>query len=341
MPIDTDGTTENTNLSIDDGAEAILKRWEVTGEDASKPSEKTPEDEDTEEQETDEQSESDEDASEPSEDDEEETDEDQEDEEQDEDEGEPKPKKVLDDNTVVKVKVGEEELEVKVQDLKRLYGQEAALTKKSQAVSQKLKEAEDTGAAYVASLANLMGRAKQRAEPFAQIDWLVASKTLNEDELVALRTEAQKAYDDVNFFQQELDTFMTSVEQQRQQQLVTQAREAVEVLKRDIPNWSTQVYDEIRSFAIDNGMNAQIVNNLTDPAAIKMLHKAMLYDKGAKAVTKKTNKTPKKLVKSTVNVETTQRSIRSGSTNEAIGKLRKTGSIEDGADAFLARWRDD
>lgn len=340
MPIDTDGTIENTNLSIDDGADAILKRWEVAGEDAEKPSKK-PEDEDTEEQETDEESESDEDAAEPSEDEEEETDEDEESEETDEDEGEPKPKKVLDDNAVVKVKVGEEELEVKVNDLKRLYGQEAALTKKSQAVTQKLKEAEDTGAAYVASLANLMQRAKQRAEPYAQIDWLVASKTLNEDELVALRNEAQKAYDDVNFFQQELDGFLGGVEQQRQQQLVVQAREAVEVLKRDIPNWSTQVYDEIRHFAINNGMAPQIINNLTDPAAIKMLHMAMLYNKGAKAVTKKTNKTPKKLVKSTVSAETTQRSLRGGKTEDAIGKLRRSGSIDDGADAFLAKWRDD
>lgn len=340
MPIDTDGTT-NTNMTVDDGADAILKRWEVTGEDAPKvPSKEEPE-EDNEELDTDEESESDEDAAEPSEDEEEETDEDQDEEESDEDEGEPKPKKVLDDNTVVKVKVGEEELEVKVNDLKRLYGQEAALTKKSQAVSQKLKEAEDTGAAYVASLANLMQRAKQRAEPYAQVDWLVASKTLNEDELVALRTEAQKAYDDVNFFQQELDTFLQGVEQQRQQQTIAQAREAVEVLKRDIPNWSTQVYDEIRSFAIDNGMAPQVVNNLVDPSAIKMLHMAMLYNKGAKAVTKKTNKTPKKLVKSTVSAETTQRSLRNGKDADAIGKLRRTGSIDDGANAFLARWKDE
>jgi hypothetical protein len=41
------------------------------------------------------------------------------------------------------------------------------------------------------------------------------------------------------------------------------------------------------------------VNTLTDPAAIKMMHMAMLYAKGASKVvtTQKVNKTPKKIVK--------------------------------------------
>lgn len=340
-PIQEDGA-ENQNMGIDDAAESLLRRWSTDG-DAEKPSEKSkPESEEIEQdvEETEEATE--EDAEELSEDEanEEDSETDEESDEDDED-AEPKSKRTLDDNEVVKIKVGEEEIEASVKDLKRLYGQEAALTKKSQAVSAKLKEAEEEGARYVSALGNLLQRAKERAEPYAKIDWLVASKNLSDEELIALRDEAKKTFDDVNFFQQELDGFMTQAQQRQQAMLVEQAKEAVQVLKRDIPGWNEKVYDEIRSFAVTSGLDRQIVDNLVDPAAIKMLHMAMLYNKGQKAVTTKTNKSPKKLVKSTTSSEVTKKVISGKGADEANTRLRKSGSIDDAAEAFLARWTAD
>lgn len=337
-PIQEDGANEN--LNIEDATEALLSKWSVEDPDAKKqPSEEVQPDEDdnTEEEGSDEDV-SDEDAEELSEDD---AEEDEQESEEEETEDDDRPKRVLDDNTVVKIKVNGEEVEASVKDLKRLYGQEAALTQKSQAVSTKLKEVEETGAKYVAALGSLLDRAKERAEPYARIDWLVASKNLTDDELVALRAEAQKAYDDVNFFSQELDGFMQQAHGFRQNLLVEQAKETVNILKRDIPGWNTKVYDEIRTFAIESGMDRNVVNNLVDPTAIKMIHAAMLYNKGKSAPTKKINKSPKKLVKSTTSSEVTKKVISGKGSDDASSRLRKTGSIDDATEAFLARWAAD
>ena len=337
-PIQEDGA--NNNLNIEDATEALLSKWSVEDPDAKKqPSEEVqPDDEDNTKEDSSTEDATEEDAEELSEDD---AEEDEQESEEEETEDDDRPKRSLDDDAVVKIKVDGEEIEASVKDLKRLYGQEAALTKKSQAVSTKLKEAEETGAKYVAALGNLLQRAKERAEPYAKIDWLVASKNLSDEELVALRSEAQKVYDDVNFFSQELDGFMQQAQQQRQAMLVEQAKEAVQVLKRDIPGWNEKVYDDIRNFAITSGLDREVVNNLVDPAAIKMLHMAMLYNKGKQAVTKKTNKSPKKLVKSTTSAETTKKVISGKGQDDATAKLRKTGSIDDATEAFLARWSAD
>jgi hypothetical protein len=140
-PIHTDGALLNEYPDAIDGDDAIMNAFMTDpeeGDDAAskkkKPSEKVEEDEETNQPDAD-----DEEASEETP--EEETDEDAEEEGQEDDksEDEDKPsKKYADDNddTYVKVKVGDKEEEVKVNDLKRLYGQEASLTRKSQEVAE-------------------------------------------------------------------------------------------------------------------------------------------------------------------------------------------------------------
>lgn len=343
MPTNSDGTTtENNQLTVDDGAEAILKMWEVKDEDATEPSDQST-DEDTEEQDTEEEPETDEDAEEPSDEDEEETEETDEDEEdtEDDDESDDKPKKTLDDDAVVKVKVGEEELDVSVKELKRLYGQEAALTRKSQAVAAKTKEVEETGAKYMASLAGLLDRARQRAEPFTKVDFLVATKELSSEELKALRDEAQRHFDDVRFLEQEIDSFMGNVQKQRQESLMEQAKECVTVLKKEIPGWNEKLYDDLRSFAVTQGFDREVINNLVDPVAFKLLHQAYLYNKGQKAVTTKKNKAPKKVIKTTTAPSVTKEVVGKKEVNKALDRVRQTGSVDDATAAFLAKWQKD
>lgn len=346
MPIEIDGTiAEDKELTVDDAADAILSKWTVKDDeksDATEPSDTSEDDDEIEEQDADEEDESDEDATEPSEDDEDESDEEtDEDEDTDEDEGDDKPKKTLDDNAVVKVKVGEEELEVPVKDLKRLYGQEAALTRKSQAVAAKTKEVEETGAKYVTALSGLLNRARERAEPFTKVDYLVAAKELSTEELQALRTEAQRHFEEVKFLEQELDQFMGQAQQQRQASLVEQAKECVKTLKEEIPEWNEKLYDDLRGFAITQGFDREVINNLVDPVAFKLLHQAYLYNKGQKAVTKKKVKAPKKIVKSTTAPSVTKEVVGKKGVDKAIERVRRTGSVDDATNAFLAKWQKD
>jgi len=76
-----------------------------------------------------------------------------------------------------------------------------------------------------------------------------------------------------------------------------------------------------------------------DHAAIRLLHKAMLYDRGkTKVVTTKVNKSPKKVVKTTHSPAVSRSSKPS---DDAMRKLRSSGSQEAAADVFLSRMTKD
>lgn len=346
-----EGAYENTEEGTEsDAANAFLKLW---SEDAEEPSKKRPKAEDTKEESTsddaDEREESDESPDDSDEADDEDTDDvdDDSDDEADEDSEKPKARKAVieDDNAVVKLKVDGQEVEASVKDLKRLYGQEASLTRKSQELATTRKQVEDTGARFVAGLGNLISQAEADFEPYSKIDFLALAKDpdVTAEELTQLRKEAEARWNRVNFLKSELDATVQQAEVQRIQMLKQQAVECVKVLtdpERGIKGWNEQTYDELRNFAIDQGLDRGIVNELVDPSAIKLLHAAMMYHKGQKAMTKtaKVDKTPKKIIKSS-STETNRK--MSGKQSDAMSKLRKTGNTDDAADAFLSRWTSD
>lgn len=251
---------------------------------------------------------------------------------------------IIDDDkeAYVKVKVDGEERTVSVRDLKRLYGQEASLTRKSQEVSTKRKEAEELGAKYVAGLTGLLQRASEKANPYKQIDFLSAAQQLKPEELNALRSEAQQAFEEERYLAEELNTFMANLQAQRQYALVEKGREAVKELKRDIPGFNEKVYNDIRHYAISSGIEVDVVDNLVDAAALKIIHKAMLHDKGKVGVTTtKQKKGGKKVIKTTKSSGSTTKDLIGNKTKatSALKRLQNTGSTEDAAEAFLARWQ--
>ena len=254
-----------------------------------------------------------------------------------EEEPESKPK-TLDDNAVVKVKVDDEELEVSVKDLKRLYGQEAALTKKSQQVAAKRKEVEQEGMKAAAVLDKLYNKAAERWKPYSEIDMLVASKQLDADQFTALRAEAQAAWEEFKFVSEEANAFIQEAQAKQQATLKEQAAEAVKVLKERIPTWSNQTYDAIREYAINRGMSADIVNNLVDPIAIELIHKARMYDESKKIATKKKVNTPKKVVKTT----SPSKDLAGDAKKQSIAnRFKASGDLDDAAEFFLNRWAEE
>ena len=359
-----DGATQYTtnDAGVFDAADAFLKRMEKPSKaDASlRPKDQTkakpePVSEENEEDKEDEVIETEDDDVEPeddeglteedTEDNDGEDDDDTDDDDDTEDEGKPKPKekaKDTSDDVTVKVMVDGKEHEVSVGSLKRLYGQEASLTRKSQEVAAKRKEIDEIGAKQVVGLTTMFNRAQERAKPYAEIDFLALAKDprFTAEELTSLRKEAQKAFDDVKFFGDELEGVYKDAQARRHADLKTQAVEAHKVLndpKNGIPGWSQSLYNDIRQFAISNGLNADVVNELTDPHAMKLIHKAMLYEKGQKALKKTTKvvKTPKRIVKSS-SVDAAAKAKPSKS-KQASDNLRRTGSIDSATDVFLSR----
>jgi hypothetical protein len=130
-----------------------------------------------------------------------------------------------------------------------------------------------------------------------------------------------------------------SADQQRQQFLQTQAKEAVKVLKEKIPGWSQATYNSVREYAISQGLPENVVNEMVDPVAIQLIHKAMNHDKAKTIVTKKKVVTPKKVLKTTKT--TSGRDVKVNKADAQMKRLKASGTTDDAAEAFLARWAQD
>ena len=346
------------DLELDEAANAFLAHFneqEFADDDASKkkPSEKkgetkpveksTEEEHDTDTEETDEEAT---DESPEAEDDETEGDDEAKEDDKDEDE-EPSADS---DDIIVKIKVDGEEKEVPVKDLKRLYGQEAALTRKSQEVAAERTKATETTARSLAALDVMVKRAQEAAAPYKNINWVALAKDPNvtADQVSALQDLARSAIDNETFLTQHLDGFMKQVQVQQQTERANAAKECIKALTDEksplrIEGWNETLYNDLRAFGVEQGLNRDMVNQLTDAASFKLLHMAMQYSKGAKkVVTTKVNKAPKKIVKSSVAKGTPAGKTTAAQVdrNKALSKLKQTGSQDDAVNAFLSTLKD-
>ena len=323
--------------STEDATESFLKGWEDEDNESSpSPPEEDTKDPDTSEDEESEEEESEEVESEESEEDPEEETEEAETEEEEESKS---TKKVLEDDQLVEVKVDDEVLKVSVKDLKRLYGQEASLTKKSQQLAAKRKEIEQEALKSAVVLDKMYKKAEERWKPYSEVDMLLASKQLDAEQFAALRSEANSAWEDFKFVSEEVDNFLKESQAQQQKKLQEAAVESVKVLKENIPNWSSNLYDSIREYAVVQGMPQTLVNSLVDPVAIQIIHKARLYDEGKKLATKKKVAAPTKVLKTTKSSDPKALSI--DKTKASALRLRDSGDLDDAADLFLSRWTAD
>lgn len=245
----------------------------------------------------------------------------------------------LNDDTLIDILVDGETQQASIKDLKRLYGQEASLTRKSQETAKQRKEAEEQLGKTSAIFQKMLEKAEARWKPYEEVDMLVASRTMDTDDFAQLRREAQEAHDDLKFFQEEADGFFKEIQEQQQLQLQEAAREAVKVLEADIPDWNTDLYNDIRSYAIAQGLPEEQVNQYVDPNVIKILNKARLFDQAKQVTTTKKKRTAKKVLKSN-KAPQNDAARKAKRLADARAKLRSRGNdIDDVAELLMERWR--
>lgn len=326
--------TSNRVLEMDTVEDAILARWEDPAEEqvsedeteaTSELDEETVEYEDEEDETTEIEDEGDEDQDE---DDEEETSEEEDTEEEVE----------LSDETEVEILVDGEVKLASIKDLKRLYGQEQSLTRKSQEVAQQRKEANDTITKSNAIFQKLIEQAQERYKPYQDVDMLLASKSMSTEDFALLRKEAQDAQDNLKFLTEEADAFFSDIQAQQQKQLQEAAKECVKVLEEQIPEWNNQLYNEIRSYAVSQGLPEDQVNTYVDPVVLTVLHKARLYDQGKKVATVKKKQAVKKKVLRSQKAPQNEASKRKAQSAKMRDKLRSSRDVDDLADVILSRW---
>ena len=338
-------TSDSPLASVDDAAEAILGQWEDADEDQlSEDSQEATEDTtaETEVEESDyetedetEDEESDEETEDPDEDSDTETEE--ETEESDDEETEEEIEVDLTDDTVVEIQVDGEAKQASIKDLKRLYGQEASLTRKSQEAASQRKLADEQLQKADASLQAMLSRAQERFKPYSEVDMLVASKQMDAESFTALRAEAKQAEDDLKFLSEEADQFYSFVKQQQAEAKQAEAKECIKVLQKEIPEWNNDLYNDIRSYAIGQGLPEESVNQYSDPNVIMLLNKARMFDQTKKVATVKKAKA-KKVLRSK-KAPPTKSDMKAQRQKKTMDKLRSGGNdLDNIADAIMAGW---
>jgi len=341
--------SEPKALDIDDAAEAILGRWddgetlsEVDEDATSEDLEETEVTEDELDDEEDDEGEDNLDDPETDElDDDDETDEDETDEEDDDE-----PLAASDDQ-VVDISVNGESKKVSVKDLKRLYGQEASLTKKSQDLANQRKQSEEQLAQTHMSYQKLMERAEARYKPYADIDMLVASREMDAETFSQLRQDAKQAEDDLKFLQEESGQLVSQAQQNHQQATKEAAADCVKVLQEQLPDWGNELYTNIREYAVASGLPKDQVDQYTDPQVIMLINKARLYDqskqsaKSKKAKAKLTkSKSGKTKVLSSKKAPPSKKSIQKANQQKQMDMLSGAKDLDDIAEALMSRWEE-
>ena len=336
---------------VDDAADAILERWS----DAEKPSETeelTATDEASQEEteeaptEINDDDENDQDSEDGSEEDPDETDDPDTDDDEEEDDEEPE-EVTLSDESLIEISVDGENKQASLKDLKRLYGQEASLTRKSQEVASKRKEAEDALKRTDLSYQKMLERAEARNKPYAELDMLVASRSMSTEDFANLRREASAAETDLKFLKEEANAFYQETQQQFQAQQQEAAKECISTLQERVDGWGNELYNDIREYAVSAGLPKEQGDQYVDPNVIILLNKARMYDqtkvtannKKAKAMKVKTSKgkvlRSKKAPPSTTDTITRKREQTAKRVRENRSRV---GDIDDIAEALMSRW---
>lgn len=331
--------TERKPIEADEFEDAILARWEDAEEPSEDEQEAAPdtdeetegalefeEEDETEEVDLDEETDPEEEG---------EPDEDEEDDDESDDSDE-----VIADDAEVEILVDGETLRVSVADLKRLYGQEASLTRKSQQVATQRKEAEQAIQKSDALFQAMLQKAEERYEPYSKVDMLLASKTMDAEDFAALRKEAELASNDLKFLKEEADNFYGEIQKQQLAAHQEAAKEAVKVLQEAIPDWSNELYGDIRSYAVAQGLPEDQVNNYVDPVVIQLLNKARLYDQGKRVATvKKKTATQKKVLRSKKSPPNSETRRRANIDKQRQNLRANRGAdLEDIASVLMSRW---
>lgn len=321
-----------------DPADAILQRWEDPQEEVSEDAEEATSDqlEETEQEQVIEEEEELE--LEEAEDDEdlEEADEEAEDEDDTEEEED---SLELSDDTLVDIVVDGETQQASISALKRLYGQEQSLTRKSQETARLRKEAESSIEKSHVILQKMLEQAQERAKPYEEVDMMLASKQLSDEDFAQLRKEAKEAQDNLKFLTEEADAYYGELQKQQQANLQQQAAEAVKVLQQEIPDWSNSMYNDIRSYAVGQGLPQEQVDQYVDPVVIQILRKSMLYDAGKKVATVK-KKTPTKRVLKSKKSPPNAQQVRAKKNAELAQRARTSTDPDDLADLIMSRWQE-
>ena len=242
-----------------------------------------------------------------------------------------------DAEAIVEIEVDGEKREFTIEKLKRLAGQEAALNRKSMEAAEMRKQADRDAELFGALIGQAEQFALDRLAVFEDIDWNTAPLEYGLETYNAWRGEFAAAQAEIEQLRQMKTQADDHLRAHRDAVARREWEEALPILERDIEGWNDQHLNDLAAYAREHAPN---VPEWTNAELIKILDKAMRHDRQAAAKAKaKDVIVKKKATGPTRAVAKTDNSSPSRKGDEAMAKLRKTGSTEDAMAALLDRWK--
>ena len=232
------------------------------------------------------------------------------------------------------------EAKAKLRDLKAAYTAKGDTDRLAAETASVRTKADADALRVTAAMNRAMEKADARWAPYAKLDFLALSRdpTIDQATFLALRTEAQEALNDVKFVREELDGVVAAQRTEAQAQTNAQAAASVKSLSdptSGIPGFGPALYNEMLAYAETAGAPKGVPQSIVADWALRALHKAMLYDRGVAATATKLEKViakPSRVLQS----KGSSTGAAASSTKAAMEALRKSGSVDDAADAFYA-----
>jgi len=224
---------------------------------------------------------------------------------------------------------------VSIEEVKLGYLRQSDYTKKTQAVAEQRKAAEDQTKSYESTLSALLTAAGADLSRFQNVNWEQAAIE-NPEQYKQAKAMFDQTQQTFNFIKSQADEHSKRIEEQQQTLMQEKARESLNVLKSTIPNWNNDLYYRIGEYAKQQlGVNADEFNGITDHRSITAIYKAMQFDRAKKETRKKVKASPTKTLsgkKAEPKNLGKQESYR-----KARERLKKSGRIEDAVQALINR----
>jgi hypothetical protein len=188
---------------------------------------------------------------------------------------------------------------------------------------------------YVKTLQELQSVILETVAPeLKDVNWTTLATT-DPFEYVRLDNRRKQITEVLSSLQQKQEETSKKQAEERKTEALKTAQKTLETLQADIPGWSPTLYQSLLKTGESLGYKHEEVANWTDARAIKLLHKANLYDqlKSEKPVTTNKANPPPRVVKAGA----AQQNPGQQKHAEAMKRLQSNGSVENAADVIRAR----
>lgn len=258
--------------------------------------------------------------------------------------------KVAEDDAEVVHTVDGKEIRATVRDVKRLLGQEAALTQRSMRVAEKDRSVDAQLDWLKGTLGPIKAAAEARWNDYKDTDLYIASSEMDRETFKVFRRDYEAAEADVKYVQ-DMEAKIARVAEIRGEQAYGEAVQAAHTAINDksslyhIEGWSKELYDGLLNYGHSElKLDPKELDRKTDPLVFKLLHllKANADDRAKRQALRDKAKGAKPTVPTTTRVKVTAPGAASAPRQKgevdttALGRLKKTGKARHADAVFEA-----